>query len=266
MPLPSWPFAINSNSPQANGLVSWWPWLASRGAVWRDLKGIVNLAPTGSPTQRPADTMGWCTSLVGTSSQRWTGTSTQLDAVIAGNQQWTAVVWVRQASATSNKWLLSKYNLSTFRGIDFRVDPSNLYLQITDTGGTVRQPVLPWTLATGAWTLVSCGMRANQQVFIKANTKASVVADLSSYTFAANTDAFTVGGVTNFFTGDVAEVRIYNRGLSDAELNAMYIPETRWDLYRQPRRYYYAPHVAAAAAFNPVWARRANTLLGGGSS
>jgi hypothetical protein len=54
----------------------------------------------------------------------------------------------------------------------------------------------------------------------------------------------------NFLTGALADLRIYNRALSAYEVLALYLPQTRWDLY-QPLlpTAYYVPVVAGATVF-----------------
>lgn len=55
-----------------------------------------------------------------------------------------------------------------------------------------------------------------------------------------------------------AEMWLASRQMAFCEAN----PD--WNAWARRRRYYYAPSQAAAAAFNPAWARNANTVLGGG--
>jgi hypothetical protein len=63
-------------------------------------------------------------------------------------------------------------------------------------------------------------------------------------TLAAQSDG------TGRFTGLIADVRIYNRALTDAEVWALYDPRSRWDLYWQPntRAYSFMSAIAAGTA------------------
>jgi hypothetical protein len=56
-------------------------------------------------------------------------------------------------------------------------------------------------------------------------------------------------GNGDFWSGQIADVRLYNRALSDAEVWALYDPRSRWDLYWQPNtRAYSFMSIAASAA------------------
>jgi hypothetical protein len=70
-------------------------------------------------------------------------------------------------------------------------------------------------------------------------------------------DRTTIGAMYNDTQGDnisdelsgkIAEVRIYNRALSDAEVAALYDPKTRWELYQIPKRVWYVAAAPAADA------------------
>lgn len=69
------------------------------------------------------------------------------------------------------------------------------------------------------------------------------------------------GSQSNPFAGHIADVRIWNRSLRDAEVQRMYDPATRWEMYATQRRY---ALTAPGPAFKAAWAQRHNTLLGGG--
>ena len=58
---------------------------------------------------------------------------------------------------------------------------------------------------------------------------------------------FVAGSAASWFTGQIAEVRVYNRALTDNEVWELYAPQTRWDLYWQPSRRVY---VQAPASFD----------------
>jgi hypothetical protein len=58
-----------------------------------------------------------------------------------------------------------------------------------------------------------------------------------------------IGGISGW-DGLIADVRIYKRALSDAEVWALYDPRSRWDLYWQPntRAYSFMSAIAAGTA------------------
>jgi hypothetical protein len=58
-----------------------------------------------------------------------------------------------------------------------------------------------------------------------------------------------IGGISSW-DGLIADVRIYKRALSDAEVWALYDPRSRWDLYWQPntRAYSFMSAIAAGTA------------------
>jgi hypothetical protein len=57
------------------------------------------------------------------------------------------------------------------------------------------------------------------------------------------------GGTGNNLNGTIADVRVYNRALTDAEVWELYDPRSRWDLYWQPNTRAYS-FMSAAAAFD----------------
>ena len=66
---PLWPFAANRDSPQAEGLVAWWPMLpAIDPAVVRDLASGIDGTIHSSPTWNAATELGWTLDFPGSSA------------------------------------------------------------------------------------------------------------------------------------------------------------------------------------------------------
>jgi len=86
-----------------------------------------------------------------------------------------------------------------------------------------------WTITTvagGRWTFYQNAMFVTDLA-----AEATVAVD-------GTPDLNQIGNSLNSYclAGSVADVRFYNRALSQAEVQALYAPATRWDLYAQARR------------------------------
>lgn len=226
-------FRLNRRSQQANGLIAWWPTLGSRGAgLLRDFAGRFNLAPTAGPTWL-ADDFGLVTAMDGASSQYWSITNTGLDPYL-GASSFTITCWVNRLTTADNKKIWGKVSAG-FVGPALRVDTTATLFQYRDSSATART-VSTVALTSGAWALVACIFDADAAlVGIQINNRARVTASVAGFTFVSTTQKFTLGQIgsnADYFTGRLADVRIYNRVLTEAEVWRMWDPATRWELYQ----------------------------------
>jgi hypothetical protein len=163
-------------------------------------------------------------------------------------------------SAENNPFLA--YELFLDGGTDFNIAANSGGSFFTLGGGSFVLGPTPFVF----YSMIATFASGHQDVFINGvNGFTAVGTNTSSPTYgsgpilAAGESVAT--GRTNsllFFDG-----MIWNRVLSASE-RAMLDFQSPWDLYWQPSNRAYSFMSAAAAAFNPAWARGANQLLSGG--
>ena len=266
--LPEWPLRINPNSPQAIGLAGLWTARGQRsGYVLDDLSGYGNagrtaVAGTGtSPTIQP--------SAFG-QSMRFYGASGVNVGYVTLSRAFTSLplsvcCWFRPDSAGVNNLLFWTGASNGWNGHYLIAGSSATLLAASAqnttfaTSSGVAYVAGQWQHAAGVWASA-----ASRQAFL--NGKPDTL-DTTSKTPAAWTVSYIGAawvGSTVGYVGNIGEMRVYNRVLSQAEIAAMYHPGTRWDLYSQPRRYYYAPSAAVAAGSVGIYGKRGAVALPGG--
>ena len=221
---PSIPFTLNRASPQAVGLVAWWTALAERGAgMWRERVVGSTATFTGTITWESDPELGSRLnfSRAGT-SYIVTGIAAQTAA------PFSLAAWIRPTNGATYRSIMG---CTSNGGIEWRLsNTSHLELLqqstalIATSTGTVTNDAtnhVAFTYASGGvWTFYingfASGTGTNSVTFTAGNI------DLGHHP--------TLGGEE--YDGAMADVRIYNRALSAAEVWQLYAPQTRWDLYR----------------------------------
>lgn len=235
---PQWPFALNPDSPQARGLVAWYP-LLPLGIDMSAVSGRYGLSSvSGTPTTSASGTLN-CAAVGFGSSALYTDTL-PLTAVPLSLVAWAAstdpnntqdVIYLgghTLATASMDRWSLN------FGGATAG-DPIRA---ISVSGGTARTAVTGTGYTAGRWHHVAAVFTSStlREAYIDGNatgtnTQTSVPGAPSRLSMGSG---WASSALTADFVGTVAEARIYNRALTSAEILAQYDPATRWDLYWQP--------------------------------
>ncbi len=137
-------------------------------------------------------------------------------------------------AVTVSAWVYPK-TLNTYNNVvyqsNFPITGKNGWLLFVDNTGVANFDVNQGTSQTSAssnagavplnnWSLVTGSYDGNNiKIYVNGILKKSVA--LSSVTFNPITD-MNIGGATNYFTGQIDDVRIYNRALSLDEIQALY--------------------------------------------
>ncbi len=231
--VPEGPYRINKNSPQAKGLVNWFPAAASAGSsLFRNLAGasgdsthgdftMVGNAAFSNASPGPAFNMA--------ADGDYFTWSTKLD--FPANTDLTMVIW--------GNFNFGAGSPGFWRSRDNGTGPDFFILQTTD------RPWIRWNGNDGLKPSSGTLMKENTDVMI-----AYVVEDAgfvgwyqdgilehSSTTtgqWATDSDIQQLGwqgGTTESIKGDYYEIRFYDRVVDANEMWAMYDPLTRWDLY-----------------------------------
>jgi len=266
-------FELNRDSMQARGLRAWWPTVASRGAgTLRDLSNRGYAGTLTGPLWTPDPLTGATLDFDNTDDYVNLGDST---TVVTTGQPFTLAWWER-VKAGSGVYP-SRFRLPISGGTEaFAVLRSSdaayerLAFGKANSTNTVFRLMGAPTLAASVdiwylWTLV--GRVGPEDVGTAANWAAYV--NGASYTVEANTTFGSFGntiarigydGADNAANCQMADIRIYDRPLSAAEVWQLWAPQTRWELYRPAKRRTWI--LPAGAAGGALPARRA--LLGVG--
>ena len=219
------PFVINRASPQAVGLVGWWPVLASRGS-----SVLYSLARPYNGTLQ-STTLTWETdSQMGMrlNFPRADAAyiSTAFPAPTTG--PFTLAGWIRTANAGSYRAILG---CSANGGIEWRLNPSEQLELLQESVALVATS--GGTVTTAAWAHVALTWASGGAYVFYVNGQAAG-SGTNNVTYSAGT--FDIGRHGTLsgegYGGQIADLRVYERSLSDAEIWQMYAPQTRWDLYR----------------------------------
>lgn len=250
-------FSLNRDSPQAQGLAAWWPTLASpSGGAIRDFLGRFNFTiQAGSPTVVPSPLVGLAGDTAGATG-RWAVTNTALDPLM-GTSAFTVTCWVQPLGTTGNVCPWGKFDGSAFKGPYLRVDPGGSFVSLTyfDNTGSSRGASSGVNIAQYECALIACGYNGIDELFCQVNGQRTT-ASVAGVTFASTTANLQLGnrGDTNAaFDGRVADLRLYSRYLSQADVWQLWVPQTRWELYRPAKRRTIV--LAAPAAGQPTMRR-----------
>jgi hypothetical protein len=233
---PSWPFTLNRQSPQAQGLVAWWPCVEA-GAFTRDLSlGGWDLARTGVPWVAAPQAQ--------TLSPDFNGTSdvlTRDDSPISG-MPFTMAVWAVWDTATS-KCLMSLSAGALTDRYQLQLDsPGDLQAFIiqgansasAETAGFVNSaPEGTLFHAVGVYASSTSRSAFMNGVLGETDPTSIVPNACTQLTIGARRNTGSVGA---YFDGRIIEARFYNRALTAAEVWNLYAPQSRWDLYRRNSR------------------------------
>lgn len=215
-------FTLNRASPQAVGLVSWWPLLTTRGGPIEDRAGVNTGTPSGAVGPIATEVMGVALNFPGGGS----------DYVALANQDFThitATAWIRNSTSNNGgfnhiisrhpNWFLSHDGAS---GIRFNINGAAEAFCVTD-----------YTLINNQWALIAATYdRQNIIGYLNGVQTGSPTAYTTAIGASGTQRLGAYGGGGFNWVGQMADVRLYNRALSAAEIWQLYAPQTRWELYQ----------------------------------
>lgn len=257
-----YPFVLNEASPQAEGLVLWYPGDGAGGKLW-DRSGRGNngtltnfAAPFTAASGWVAGVDGGKGGLVYDGSDDYVAIPNNNAVTISGTTAFSYTMWMKLlASPSSFATLFSKgYDGSQVPYfIDFRQDvigtPGGTpYMVAAGYSGSVNSGVTWGAISTidfsqsaniGVWWHVAA-VYDTGTVYLYLNGK--LHASGTRYSVVDSSYGCTVGGLEIFgsvsrnLNATIENVRFYRRALSAGDCAAMYDPRTRWDLRYVPRR------------------------------
>ena len=231
---PNVPFEINKASPQSNGLVAWWTCLGQNAGqvALRDMMGRFDMTVVNTPVIS-SSAMGPVVLFDDGSSEYLTNGNA---AVIT--YPITMACWVNTNDLSVNQSLIiiadtatsnNFHQLYIEQGLDMlRVRSDDATATIAFATTTTAMSINTWHHACGVFT-----SSTNRAVFLDGGGKGTDALDVTPVGLDSTTIAVRRTNFNQWYlSGMIAESRIYNRALSDAEVYALYAPQTRWELYK----------------------------------
>jgi hypothetical protein len=230
---PVWPFEVNWDSPQAQGLVAWWPGFLTNATITRELI-----------RWRNDGTLAANTTYVGDAEQRWAwnfiSSSTSMitcgtDARLEPANVRAVSFWCRFASVAGFQ-NLARYEESSLRG--WRIDKNDAHhlRAVWMTSGSAQSNQYEAILGTAnVWKHVLVEFSSSGAILkIYVDGISGTLID-PGIGMSASTGGLYLGndaGGTLPFIGRMADARIYAVAPAAATVWQMYAPQSRFDLYR----------------------------------
>jgi len=140
----------------------------------------------------------------------------------------TVEAWVKPMQDTIGiyRGVVTKQDAATYSGYLLAISDNGFWFRIYDTGGSNPVAYADSTYNIGSWYHV-VAKRGNNKVYFYINGIEQASKPDSLYSIKSNTQTLKIGrywtDISNFyFNGLIDDVRIYNRALSDAEIQAIY--------------------------------------------
>lgn len=243
-------FTINKNSLQANGLVFWIPGFVNTGTRHDDVIGGLNLAEVNSPVWVNDSERGWVLQFDTGSSQALNVGATPVTAVGL-----TMSAWIRRSDITIAGAIVSIADQSltrTYFGIEVEGigGGTNAKMLVATQAANITLDSTTAANVNGQWYHVTgvAVSSTERHIYLDGGGKGTNVTDITP----TGLDRIRIGSrgdlnPSDFFSGEIVDVRIYNRALSDFEVAELYNPQTRWDLYQPIRSAFFqvSPEVVA---------------------
>jgi hypothetical protein len=207
-----WSFSTGTNvtTPDpANGLLAHWKLDETGGTLAASTTGTNPGTVIGSPARIPG-TEGKAISFDGVNDGATTGVP-----LLSNRTSFTMAGWYRSPLTTGNRIALWGQN----DVVEFGINGSNISI-FTSGGGSLSVP-LP---SPNEWHHVACiGDGFSLKIYIDGRLAATGGSYVANAYGSATASGFNIGTATwdssrNWFTGQIDEVRVYDRSLSDLEI------------------------------------------------
>ncbi len=277
---PTGPFRLNSGSPQAKGLLEWYP--GERKGVSAFGRSVVTESTYLSLNNRPgidvvsdlgADdggfngTDGRYITVPLLNSDPVTITGWFFDNTGAGGVPSRAMGGLSGAPHDGN-WSMGAY-------LQCATDPRTIDCAVvTTSGGAARYTATGTkTVPNKSWFLFGYTFNpgAGLSSFVNGvpdavnSTTTTTLRDVSLWQHFSTQGLDGAGGFLDGglgFCGMVVDARLYRRALTAADHWALYDPATRWDLYWVPgRRAFFDGTGGGGGGFKSAWAARSNVII-----
>lgn len=226
-----WRGDVNYDSPQLRGLACWWPMALARGGRCVEMIAGLHGVSYNGAGQRASE-FGNALNLDGVNDYVQIDANERLNPSNFSLSSW----FYNRDTASANKMSIMKARTSHSSpfyqyGFQFMTGAG---VWNTNIGNTLRQQTFYYSDNT--WNhVVAVVNEATSTIYVNgvqsvSNTySGSMVAYATPLLFGANANLGK--NSTYCWNGMLADVRLYNRPLTDSEVFALYDPQTRWELY-----------------------------------
>ena len=271
---PVGPVSLNKGSPQAKGLIAWYPSEGSSLTLARDYSGRHRNGTAGAATPTLAAT-GWGTAFDLNPGDEYTLGDVQ--ALLGGAHELSGScrIYIRSYGTSSTAYIRN------VAGDDKAESNGTFSFRVGADGSSAGKDKLyghmitvnrhgvagPTALALDRWYTVGFSwlLGGSYKLWLDGRFEAS--ASGGNYAISSTHDSpLRLGdeGVRGRnWDGYVKDLRFYDYELKAPMWRAISDPQTRWDLYWQRRRTYFIP--AAPGGFQPAWARPRSGMIGAGA-
>lgn len=225
---PLWPFCVNWDSPQAQGLVRWWP--LGLGFARQDLVAGVMMTVNGDVTVATDPVMRQA--YIGDATgDKLTVASTPLTAAPLSLCTWVYSTGTGEEGSLALDDGRSNDDLFTIGKTGTEVIRARTG---SSAGGGTSAQATSSTITNNVWTHI-CGVYAaanDRRCFANGGNKGTNATSVTPTGIANTTIGARDTPATNTWTGMLADARIYNRALTDLEVASYFSnPRLSLDLY-----------------------------------
>lgn len=229
---PNADFVLNTLSPQARGLVAWYP-LGPGQYRWRDVQSRYHLAPTNGPTIC-GGSRGLVTLFNDTASQRLVGTG-----AVVTTPPFTISAWVRFDDLAPHQGIAGVFDAgdSNYHYLMLYGNPYYSIDAVSYGAGGMGDAYTDTAVAVNTWSHV-CGVwEATNRRTAYLNAGGSHGPETTNVV-PAGLQRTVIGArsATNYMSGMIADVRFYNRALTLNEIKQIY--RNPWELYQPVVRWW----------------------------
>lgn len=258
-------FTINRASPQATGLVAWWPTLGNIGSAalydksLRNNNGVLqNLATWASPYATQPN-LGIAIDYPANTGDRYVA----LPGNILSGDVYSVCAWFVTDEINVYRAIFSIYTANN-DACEVFIDTVNARLfgaQFSNRIFTANN-----SIATGVlYHVVLASDGVNTRFYLNGFASGTTgLISFSTFSTAGTIGARTGGAGDLEFNGRIGDVRVYNRTLSAAEAFAFWAPSTRWDLYKPIPRAFFMSQLAVGIPMPIIPLRGIHSVIGGG--
>ncbi len=262
---PRWPFTLNRDSPQAQGLTAWWPIISGSGGSYVPDSSLYNfsaLVASSGIVIQPNPFGGFGASFTTVSTSLSSGSTDAPLHIGAGTNDFSVFAW-GTTTDSGRRVIFSTREGGTDGYRLYKFDGSTLELQLDDGSNTSYNSATDLIVDDGfphLWGVTAD--RSADATFYEdgvVHGTANISARNGNLIGSAGENEVSVGqnpgsstqGWDNGGGGMLWDVRVYNRVVPSAVAHAMYDPSTRWDLYYELGRvsYFFVPAAAGISDY-----------------
>ena len=238
------PYELERTSPQARTLLLWYPTVGMGGGntIFNRASRVYNMALAGTYTNPyPAAVVG--------NAVKYNGSSGYAATTGPNPPAFTVTCWVNFTSLSSNNCPVGNFGSGSDKGFWLNVTNTGVFYLWISTDGSAQSSIDSGatTLSTGTWYHLAATYNAGACAIYINGRLINTGSIGSAYHATTTANAFAIGRLgalsADYANAAIADVRLYGSALSAYEIQAMWLPQTRWELYRLliPSPYYNPP-------------------------